>query len=87
MTVFKNAASSNHFIVDNVNGSIIRLERNQLYILRQFSHIFGSLEVITIPDLDTVNRFCKFIKTGVLKDIPYADTTSFLSNNYPEYFI
>lgn len=87
MLIFINRASGNKFLVDNELGTVTHVTLGNLKGLVKYQKFFGSIDYLELPNLDTVNQFRKFIKTGILKDIPLSETRNFLLTSRPEYFI
>lgn len=87
MLIFKNNASGNYFVVDNITGKVELLRASEHVTFKKFSHFIGDVSYLTLADLPEVNKFRRVIAKGILEDVPLANTRDFLMTNYPEYFI
>ena len=87
MLLFKNKASGNYFGVNNQLGKIEFLPMPAVKAFKKYSYYLGSVEVLEVPDLPTIEQFRRVVKKGVLKDVPLTDTKSYLMTHYPEFFI
>ena len=87
MLIFKNKEKSTHFAVNNSTNEVIYVYPRELGTLYKFSTMFGGLEYLELPDLKTVQQFRKLVKTGILQNVPYAETRQYFLQNYPELFI
>ncbi|PNX47335.1 MAG: hypothetical protein BV457_05885 [Thermoplasmata archaeon M9B1D] len=87
MLVFKNNEKGTYFFVDNKNGEVNFLTEKEFSVFYKFSHIFGGIEYLRLPDYKTVQQFRRIIKKGILKDVHHKDTKKVLMKEYPEFFI
>ena len=87
MLLFKNRQSGNYFAVDNKRSKVEFLPALAVNVLTCYSHYFGNLEFLELPDIDMVKQFRKIVEEGALKNVDINDTRSFILQNYPEYFI
>lgn len=87
MLLFLNAKSHNYFAVHNQLCKVEYLPTAAVRAFRKFSDYFDEIEELTLPDLDTIEKFRKLVKAGALKDVPLRDTKAYLLAHFPEYFI
>ena len=86
MLVFKNAEKDTHFIVRN--NRVEHVGDRTFWTLHEYSDLMGGgMEILTLPDLKTVQKFRKLIETKVLENVPLEDAKTVLMDKYPEYFI
>ena len=87
MLLFRKASTGNYFGVNNKAGKIEFLSNPTIKAFFKYSHYVDGIDIITIKDDDELTKLRKIVATGILKDVPIAETKKFLLDNYTELFI
>ena len=86
VVLFKNAEKGTYFFIDSVKGTanfVPYRAVNTFFVYKDYLE----LEVLTLPDYSTVQKFKRLIAKGALKDVPQNDIKKVILDSYPEYFI
>lgn len=87
MLLFFTEDTHNYFAVDNATGKMNLISGSAYQTLLRFQHHFGGIDILRFATKGSMDMFRKRLKEIPIKDVPLADTRTYLLHHYPEYFI
>jgi len=87
MLFFKNLEKGTTFFVDTVHNKVLFCTIKEYLVFRKFKDCFNGIEYLSLPNLKTVHKFRKIVKTGVVHGMNEQQAKAYLIDQYPELFI